>query len=299
LNLIPPRFAEPPIRIVYIVLAHTLPDQLCRLVNRLDQREVRFLVHIDRRSADAEWRAARRNLARNDRVTLLPRRRCRRSTFGQVAAPLAALGWLATQSAVFDYAILLTGQDYPVKSHEVIARTLARSGRTWFLHAFPMLDAARSDWPVTEVHRYRDHHFWLMGRHFHVPLKRRIPRGLEPFGGSAYWALPREACRFITEFTEANGDVVSFFRHVYEPDEIFFQTIAMNSPVRGRVASIEGPHCLGVHYIDWPVGDEHPKILDMSDLPALNSTPALFARKFDMSIDRDVLDALDIHTYRL
>jgi hypothetical protein len=69
----------------------------------------------------------------------------------------------------------------------------------------------------------------------------------------------------------------------------------MNSPLRHRVTSLSGSHCLGLHYIDWSAGDEHPKTLGVSDLLHLRSSHALFARKFDMGVDADVLDALDEH----
>lgn len=189
--------------------------------------------------------------------------------------------------------ILLTGQDYPLKSNERIMSQLKRSRGACFLHAFPMMDPVASEWPPTEIQRYRDWHLWLNRRHVRLRLNRRIPGGRAPFGGSAYWGLPRDAILYIWRSIEREPRFVRFFRRVYDPDEVFFQTILMNSPLRERVTSLAGPHCLGLHYIDWSGADEQPKTLALSDIPALRSTRALFARKFDAGASEGILGALD------
>jgi hypothetical protein len=156
-----------------------------------------------------------------------------------------------------------------------------------------MGDPESSDWPSTEESRYRYWHYWI-GRHHRVlRLNRNIPDGLKPFGGSAYWALPREAVVYVTDFVETERSFVRFFRHTLSPDEMFFHTILMNSPLRDRVTSLSAPCCYGLHYIDWSPGRAHPETLVLSDLPRLRETPALFGRKFDAGVDRDVLDAID------
>ena len=50
-------------------------------------------------------------------------------------------------------------------------------------------------------------------------------------------------------------DVVRFFGHVKIPDEIFVQTVLLNSPLRDTVVGDD------VHYIDWSRGGAHPKTL--------------------------------------
>jgi hypothetical protein len=81
---------------------------------------------------------------------------------------------------------------------------------------------------------------------------------------------------------------VRFFRHVLIPDELFFQTIVMNSPLRD---SVENEN---LRYLDWS-REPAPAVLLESDLPALVSSHKLFARKFDERIDSTILDLLDAH----
>ena len=67
------------------------------------------------------------------------------------------------------------------------------------------------------------------------------------------------------------------------PDEIFFQTLVLNSPHRDSVVDAN------LRYIDWP----GPRVLRADDLDALLGSGMLFARKFDETVDAEILDLLD------
>ncbi len=78
------------------------------------------------------------------------------------------------------------------------------------------------------------------------------------------------------------------------PTEHFFQTIVGNSPFCDRIAHADPSGALkGVHYVDWERGP--PKILGVEDFERLLASPALFARKFDMTEDSAILDMIDAH----
>jgi hypothetical protein len=71
------------------------------------------------------------------------------------------------------------------------------------------------------------------------------------------------------------------------PDELFFQTIMLSTPLAD---SVENEF---LHYMDWSDGSAHPAILRVADLPKLKASGMLFARKFDASVDSEILDLLD------
>jgi hypothetical protein len=122
--------------------------------------------------------------------------------------------------------------------------------------------------------------------HLSLPLRRRIPGGLHPYGGSAYWCLEKTLVHFVHGYLRQNPDYVRFFEHVFVPDELFFQTIIMNSELRDTVENDD------LRYLDWS-REPAPAVLTRGDLPALLESGQLFARKFDETVDSDVLDALD------
>ena len=72
-----------------------------------------------------------------------------------------------------------------------------------------------------------------------------FPRGYQPFFGSSYWCLTRECVTYVNAFVRENPDFVDFFKHLWIPDELFFQTIILNSPFKNRVVN-DNLRC-----IDW------------------------------------------------
>ena len=81
---------------------------------------------------------------------------------------------------------------------------------------------------------------------------------------------------------------MDFFRRVLIPDELFFQTILLNSPLRDRIVNDN------LRYMDWSRPNVPlPAVLGTGDLPQLQQSPALFARKFDVTVDSAILDMID------
>ena len=113
-----------------------------------------------------------------------------------------------------------------------------------------------------------------------------------------FWALSRSAAEYVTEVVEREPGLVRFFKHTFIPEEMFFQTILGNSPLRDRLTTLPDPDCYGLHYIDWHRRLAHPETLRAADFPRLASTAAFFARKFDGTADEALLDAIDADLLR-
>jgi hypothetical protein len=272
-------------KIAYIVSAYKLPDQFVRLVRRLDSGGVTFVVHVDAKTSAPTFRLMREGVEHAANVTFLERHACHWGGFGHVEASLKGIARLVDDGDTFDYAVLLTGQDYPLCSPAAIERFLDGAAGASFIRNFPLpqpdwdgrggLDRLES-WHLTRYRRF----------HLRLPLRRRIPGGLAPFGGSPYWCLSRGAIEWIHEFVHRRPDYVRFFKHVYIPDELFFQTILLNSPHRDELVDAN------LRYIDWST-DPAPAILTVEHFDQLIHSGMLFARKFDETVDREILDLLD------
>ncbi len=117
-------------------------------------------------------------------------------------------------------------------------------------------------------------------------MRRRIPGGLIPWGGAPYWCLGRDVVDHVWSLSRRNPDLIRFFEHAWTPDELFFQTIVLNSPLRDMVVNDD------LRYVDW-TRPTAPAILGRLDLDALMSSGKLFARKFDATVDAEILDLLD------
>lgn len=274
-------FSDGPMQIAYIISAYKRPDLLFRLVDALGDAPI--AIHVDRKSdigSDVERRA--RDLAN---VTLLPRHVCHWGLFGHVEASLEGLQWFVGTPA--DYAVLLTGQCYPIKPAPVIEAAIEDlGGRSMIeISAFP-----KAEWMQWDNGGYkRLDRFYLKWprRMFPKAIKlwqRRPPYGLHPYGGSGYWCLSRQAVEYIVGYIATHPRLTRFFKTVFCPDEIFFQTMLGNSPLRDRLVSKL------MHYTDWSKGGSSPAVLGIPDLPVVLASDAWFARKFE---NVGVLDAID------
>src|SRR4029079_19603232 len=120
-------------KIGYIITAHTLPEHLVRLVRRLASDNARFFIHVDRRAPDAVMAAIERELGGRPDVQLLPRHPVHWASFGPVRAALEGVRALLDSPESLEYGVLLTGQDYPLRSPAQIESTLAGAGGRSFI----------------------------------------------------------------------------------------------------------------------------------------------------------------------
>ena len=272
----------------YIICAHTQPGQLVRLVRRLRGGGAHFYIHVDKRVPGSVMREVERDLGLDEDVRLLPRHRCYWASFSLVEAVLEGVEALLADPVGVDYGVLLTGQDYPLRPAGVIERRLEEAGGRSFLSHWP--SAGRFLARVEQWHFNGE----LGGRRVRVPnrllplrIGRTLPVGLEAFTGSAHWCLSRESLELVAGLLNDRPEVGEFFRRSAVPDESFFQTILLSSPLAPTIVNDD------LRYIDWSGGGDSPRVLTVDDLGSMLESGDLFARKFDPEVDARVLDELD------
>jgi Core-2/I-Branching enzyme len=277
------------VKVAYLIRAHHAPSLLERLVRRLAGADVGVFIHVSRTAEEAVYDEMVGRLADVDGLRWLPRRTCRYGGFSLVEATLAGVDEIAAEGPAPGHTLLLSGQDYPLRAREEIEARLAEAGESSYVHHFALPSA---DWPderggLDRVERFHFERFRYRTRLLRLPLvKRRLPEGLRPYGGSAFWALSAPALEYVRRFVGENPGVVRFFRHVLIPDEIFFQTILLNSPLRESIRNEQ------LHYVDWSGGGAHPATLRAADVERALASGKLFARKFDAS-DTEALELVD------
>jgi hypothetical protein len=274
-------------KIGYIITAHTLPEHLVRLVRRLESDNARFFIHVDRRAADGVMTVVERELGARPDVQLLRRHRVHWASYSQLRAVLEGVNALLAYPERLDYGVLLSGQDYPLRAPSVIESTLAAAaGRSYIVHR-----------PATgrflERMTRRHWHGEILGRRVRLPnrfirltARRRLPAGLVPHTGFGHWCLSRECLEYVAA---RDPELTRLFRWSSSPDESYFQTLLMNSPLADTLVNDD------LRYVDWSEGGPSPKVLTSFDLERMTRSPALFARKFDPRVDSGVIDALDAH----
>jgi hypothetical protein len=276
-------------RLAYVISAYKYFDQLVRLVHRLHDHEVGVFIHVDKRSGTIDALIdATRDLPD---VHFLKRHPCPWGGFGHVAASLKGIESIAAQPARYDYVILLTGQDYPIKTKRQIREAMEKAAGRSFMNYYSL---PRAGWEGGGLGRIERWHVRAMNRHLVFPARRwsfprrRFPVGFHPFGGSSYWCLAWDCVQYVHDFVHTNPGFVKFFRYVDVPDELFFQTVLLNSPLRERIVDDD------LRYVEWrDIASGSPAVLSSSDFWAIQASPKLFARKFDATVDAKILDLID------
>lgn len=281
-------------RIAFLILMHKNPEQTIRLVERLQGPVSTFIVHVDQRAPQGVYDVIHSwALKRND-VELSDRHACYWANFGIVSGTLSCMRTALKKDAEFDYAVLLSGQDYPIKPLSCIFEYFDSNRGRQFIESF-RLDEGENRWTrqggqFQAMHRVSWYIVRFRSRRIPIRMRRRIPGGLKPCGGSQWWALSREAVAYITEYLDKNPRTLGFFRHVSVPDETMFQTLTYNSPFGPKILSDD------LHLADWGRPEPpYPRVFDISDFEQIRTSKKLFARKFDVSHDTRILDLIDKH----
>lgn len=117
--------------------------------------------------------------------------------------------------------------------------------------------------------------------------KRRFFRGLKPYGGSQWWMITFASAKFIVDFVKKNPRIIKFFKRTILSDEMFFQTLVLNSPNASNVINNN------YRLIIWPESGPHPYIFTKEDFDLIKESNKLFARKFDSIVNKEIFDLID------
>jgi hypothetical protein len=271
--------------IAYLVVAHRNGPQLRRLLSAIDHPDHAYVLHVDRR-ADASVHDAARAFAEPRRdVRVLASRKIIWGGSSLLEVQLAGIEAALGANPDWQYLINLSGQCYPLVSQAALMRAMEAGGTG--RNYMEMLDYAACSPPIRP--RARRWHLEVGDCVFRVPLLRRgLPTAFRVFWGSNFTTLSRAFCEHLFSGDQSVARCRRYFEFVRLPEEFFFQTALVNSRFAATLVNDNK------RKIIW-TGGPHPRTLTMSDLPALLTSGAWFARKFDDAVDPDVLDALDRH----
>ena len=146
-----------------------------------------------------------------------------------------------------------------------------------------------------------------------IPVPRWYPKAYKRYGGSSWFILNRQFCEYLG-FDRGHEKLLAFLKHTYIPEEEYFHTVIMHSPFKetvvndskryvnfvakwavprlARMLRLKG-HYLGFNITPKGVYYSRLKTLTMQDLGKLNRSDAFFARKFDETVDREIIDVLE------
>ncbi len=180
----------------------------------------------------------------------------------------------------------LSGQDFPLKSQKEIRAFLKKHRGKDFLK----VSDQRVVRPGT-LGRIEEYCVELGDTIFRTVIKRRFLKNVTPYIGNQWMILSRSFCEFLRDSDEVKR-FETFYKHTFIADEGFFQTVIMNTSYTPTIVNDD------MRAIDWiPEGTIklRPRTFTFRDAKFLIKSAHLFARKFDETVDADILTVLEKH----
>ncbi len=279
----------------YLILAHKNPQQLLNLINVLDHSNCFFLIHVDKKVDITKFVCLCTNRSNiwfcRDRICV------NWGGFSQVRATLKLIDDLLTLKWPVNYVHLLSGQDFPIQTNEEIISFFSCQNGQNFIDYFPL---PRYDW---DMNGGLDnlHYWWYIDDMGYDEAKkeylsqckdkpkRSYPLNIQPYGGSQWWSLHIDCVSYIGSICKKGNPIYDHYEYTHVPDEMFFQTVIMNSPHKYKTVREN------YRYYDWSGGPGHPLILTKNDYFKLVESKKIFARKFDIEVDAIILNYINAY----
>lgn len=315
-------------KIAILILCHKNVSQIKRLVNALDYSKYDLFIHIDKKSSISETSFA--NLKNIKFVT--KQISCYLNTFSVVESTLLLMRE-AYKINEYMYYILLSGQDYPIKSNDCIYNYLKDNYPTEYIDITTVKENTWcSFWgKYNFCQKPRQFLFDLIGPKYYfsklgsvlrIPIKlidylstfiTGSPKslikqeGLIYAAGSHFFMLTDNCIESILNMS--NNKLTSIFNYAQTPEESYFQTCFTSSylekvhnpkkyvfddnPLVDRMDRRSTKRLI-FDYRDG-VSSGHPFNFREKDFYLITKAQALFARKFDIDEDWKILDMIDDH----
>ncbi|NLI52829.1 MAG: beta-1,6-N-acetylglucosaminyltransferase [Clostridiales bacterium] len=284
-------------RHAYLIAAHNRPAQLLTLLELIDDERNDIYIHIDQK-ANGFSEEALRAAAPNSRMFFTPRQDARWGSEVFIDVIVSLIAPAAAEEHLFYH--MLSGVDLPLKpQREIHAFFEAHAGQEFV--SFER-ETAKPEVIAGRIGR------WHWTRPVN-PIVLKFHRRLAPFSASLQKLFGINRLKNVDMIFQKGGVWFSithafalyvleqmptyrkYYRNSSCADEIWLQTILANSPFMERRAfmGFDDELSATMRYVDWSVSGASPRVLTGEDYDALKESGMLFARKFDETVDADVI----------
>lgn len=281
----------------YLIMAHTQPELLKTLLRLLDDERNDLYIHIDSRANDYPIEELAKEVTHAGCI-FTERTEVIWGTYSQIRCELLLLKEAVKKE--HSYYHLLSGMDLPIKTQDEICAFFEK------YQGLEFVDEDSADIHENALDRVKyAHHFFgkagswkdLLGA---VETKMQKVLGVDRtkrYGkilfqkGRNWFSITQGLAELVVEKEEWIQEV---FGKSVCGDELFLQTVARNSRFADKICNPNTmPEIADTRYIDWERGcNNNPYVFRESDYEELKESKALFARKFDLKIDKKIVEKM-------
>jgi mannosyltransferase OCH1-like enzyme len=277
----------------YLILVHKNPQQLAMLIRSLMDDNVYFIIHIDRKvCADGFVNS----LPVSENIIFSKRVKVSWGGFGMIEATREMLRAMYAHNIQPDYVHLISGQDFPLKSNREIFRFFRENRSRNFLESHPIPSPRLSELGLNRI-QYKwfieDEGYHQASHLVEIQKQRNMIRpflpGIQPYNGSQWWSLTGECVQWLYRTCRPGNRLYVFYRYTFCSDEMLFHTALLNSEWKDSITDNN------LRCINWERGPEYPRVWRSEDFGYLSTCGKLYARKFDETTDREILNRFEKH----
>ena len=286
-------------RHAYLIMAHNNFNYLNKLMTSLDDPRNDIFIHIDKKARFTDFDQLKRSMHFSP-VYFIKQRDVKWAAFSGILCELDLLKE-ATGKWEYDYYHLLSGGDLVIKTQNEIHQFFDHNQGTQFV-AFDeqqvnpkYLDRIRYYYFFQDVVGRNRKNIFLLGLYVVDKILLSIQKLLnvnrlkgatiEFQKGANWFSITHDFAKYVLEQEEW---IYQTFQYSLSGDEIFLQTILINSVFRENLRHREHPEeNLNMRLIDWSRGK--PYTWRKEDFDLLANSNMLYARKIDPNIDDEII----------
>ncbi len=299
----------------YLIIAHNNWEQVRLLIRLLDCKYNDIFIHVNSHVEMPDQNSLI-ECANESKVFFSKRTKVVWGEYGIFAATILLLK-KARENRIYDYYHLMTGSDLPLQSNSVIQKFLqdnlynnssSEKLRSNFLGGGYLQDSKmcaritqynlcvplwKHKYPFVEfLARKTNRAGYYIQKLFRVNRLKKVDIKLAH--GSSWWMISDELAGYILDKEEWIKRYFSM--HTFSADEFIVQTLALNSMFKDSVYKPQKGKRgeANMWEIDWKRGDGKgsPHIFTIEDKDMLLQSPNIYGRKFDIRVDREIVDII-------
>ena len=281
-----------------MIMAHANYEGLCQLIKLLDNSHIDIFLHINSSSLDWDDNIVA-GITNESKVIIVPRIKVTYCNYSQVEAIKSLLS--TALKGHYDYYHIISGADLPLHSPAEFNEFFECHNGSEFVNFNPRYDVTRAGYWFFFANAIRTSsgirqrlliytHKVLLN--IQKILKVNFAKGFNGtiHKGADWWSITHAAAEYVIE----NEPIFrKFFRRTYCPSELLVQTLLYNSHFKAKIYSLEYNPMAALREIDWQRGT--PYVWRNSDFDYLINSDCMFARKFDVNIDNEIIQRIINH----
>lgn len=282
----------------YMIIAHNQFELLEKLILSLDDKRNDIYIHIDAKVKSFDFDYFK-SITKYSKVHFTDERiSITWGDFSQVKCEMILL-----RNAVkgenpdnpYTYYHLISGVDLPIKPNDEIHNFFAENNGKEFIHY------SSNEVSDSSASRIKYYHLFRKKRNLFTKILAQIALRIQIFlgidrlkntdikvqKGCNWFSITGDFAKYIVENQQKYEKV---FCYCYCGDEVFVQTMAESSKFKNNLfmPNCNDDHFACVRLIDWKRGN--PYIWRKEDFEIIKRSPCIFARKFDLSVDSEIVE---------